>query len=42
MTRFLDRLNKEIINVLELQHYIEVKKNMAHMVTKVERQLRRK
>jgi hypothetical protein len=25
MARFLDRLNKEIINVLELQHYIEVK-----------------
>jgi hypothetical protein len=24
--RFLDKLNKEIINVIELQHYMEVKK----------------
>jgi hypothetical protein len=38
ITRFLNVLNREIINVVELQHYVELK-NMVHMVTKIERQL---
>ena len=38
ITRFLNVLNREIINVVELQHYVELK-NMIHMVTKIERQL---
>jgi hypothetical protein len=38
ITRFLNELNREIINVVELQHYVELK-NMVHMVTKIERQL---
>jgi DNA integrity scanning protein DisA with diadenylate cyclase activity len=38
MTRFLNELNREIINVAELQHYVEFK-NMVHMVTKIERLL---
>jgi hypothetical protein len=39
ITRFLNELNREIINVVELQHYVELK-NMVHMVTKIERQLK--
>jgi len=38
MTRFLNELNREIINVAELQHYVEFK-NMVHMITKIKRQL---
>jgi len=38
ITRFLNVLNREIINVVELQHYVELK-NMVHMVTKIKRQL---
>jgi len=38
MTRFLNELNREIINVAELQHYVEFK-NMIHMITKIKRQL---
>jgi hypothetical protein len=38
ITRFLNVLNREIINVVELQHYVELK-NMIHMVTKIKRQL---
>ena len=38
ITRFLNVLNREIINVVELQHCVELK-NMVHMVTKIERQL---
>jgi hypothetical protein len=38
---FLNGLNREIANVVELQHYVEVE-NMFHIVTKVERQLKRK
>jgi len=41
MTRFFNDLNKEIANVVKLQHYVELK-DMVHMATKVERQLRRK
>jgi hypothetical protein len=39
MARFLNRLNHDIANVVEIQHYVELK-DMVHMVTKVERQLR--
>jgi DNA integrity scanning protein DisA with diadenylate cyclase activity len=39
ITRFLNELNREIINVVELQHYVELK-NIVHMVTKIERQLK--
>jgi len=38
ITRFLNVLNREIINVVELQHYVELK-NIVHMVTKIKRQL---
>jgi hypothetical protein len=41
MARFLKRLNKEIANVVELQHYIELE-DKVHMVTKVERQIKRR
>jgi hypothetical protein len=38
---FFNGLNREIANVMELQHYMELK-DMVHMAMKVERQLRRK
>ncbi|XP_040966549.1 uncharacterized protein, partial [Gossypium hirsutum] len=41
MARFLAGLNRDIANVVELQHYIEVV-DMVHMAIKVERQLKRK
>jgi uncharacterized protein (DUF2249 family) len=41
MARFLSGLNRDIANVVELQHYVEVK-DMVHMAMKVERQLKRK
>ena len=41
MARFLVGLNREIANVVELQHYIEVV-DMVHMAIKVEKQLKRK
>jgi hypothetical protein len=37
MTRFTNRLNQDIINVVELQHHVELE-DMVHMATKVERQ----
>jgi len=40
MARFLKGLNREITNVVELQHYMELE-DMVHMATKVERQLRK-
>jgi hypothetical protein len=36
MTRFLNGLNREITNLVELQHYIEIY-DMVHMATKGER-----
>jgi hypothetical protein len=36
MTRFLNCLNREITNMVELQHYIELE-DMVHMTTKIER-----
>ncbi|XP_059428527.1 uncharacterized protein LOC132162290 [Corylus avellana] len=41
MARFLNMLNREIANVVELQHYVELE-DMVHMAIKVERQLKRK
>ena len=40
MARFLNGLNRNIANVVELQHYVELE-DMVHMATKVERQLRK-
>ena len=40
MARFLNGLNRDIVNVVELQHYVELE-DMVHMTTKVERQLRK-
>ncbi|KAJ9687533.1 hypothetical protein PVL29_016138 [Vitis rotundifolia] len=41
MARFLNGLNRDIANVVELQHYVELE-DMMHMAIKVERQLKRK
>ena len=41
MVRFLNGLNRDIANVVELQHYVELE-DMVHMEIKVERQLKRK
>ncbi|KAA3473485.1 mutant gag-pol polyprotein [Gossypium australe] len=41
MARFLARLNREIANVVELQHYVEME-DMVHMAIKVEKQLKHK
>ncbi|PKI32689.1 hypothetical protein CRG98_046920, partial [Punica granatum] len=40
MARFLCGLNREIANVVELQHYVEIEE-MVSMAMKVERQLKR-
>ena len=40
MARFLNGLNRDIVNIVELQHYVELE-DMVHMATKVERQLRK-
>ena len=41
MARFLVGLNRDIANVVELQHYVELD-DMVHMAIKVEQQLKRK
>ncbi|XP_062113069.1 uncharacterized protein LOC133824216 [Humulus lupulus] len=41
MARFLTGLNRDIANVVELQHYVELD-DMLHMAIKMERQLKRK
>jgi hypothetical protein len=41
MARFLNGLNKEITNMVELLHYVELE-DMFHMVTKINRQFNRK
>ncbi|XP_040955925.1 uncharacterized protein, partial [Gossypium hirsutum] len=41
MVRFLAGLNRDIANIVELQHYVEVM-DMVHMAIKVEKQLKRK
>jgi hypothetical protein len=41
MATFFSGLNRDIANVIELQHYVEIE-DMVHMAIKVERQLKRK
>ena len=41
MARFLTGLNRDIANIVELHHYVEVI-DMVHMAIKVEKQLKRK
>jgi hypothetical protein len=41
MIRFLNGLNCEIMNVVELQYYVELE-DMIHMITKVEKKVKRK
>ena len=41
MARFLNGLNRDIANMVELQHDVELE-DMVHMAIKVERQLKRK
>jgi hypothetical protein len=41
MSRFLIGLNRDIANVVKLQHYVEIE-DMVHMAMRVERQLKRK
>jgi hypothetical protein len=40
LTRFLNGMNREIGNMVELKHYIELE-YIVHMAIKVERQLKR-
>jgi len=41
MARFINGLNKDIVNVVELQHYVELE-DMVHMAMKMERQIKRR
>ena len=41
MARFLNGLNRDIANVIELQHYVELE-DMVHVAIQVERQFKRK
>ena len=41
MVRFLQKLNRDIANVVELQHYGEVE-DMVHMTIKIEKQIKRR
>lgn len=41
MARFLNALNRDVANVVELRHYMELD-DMVHMAKKTERQLKRK
>ncbi|XP_028764585.1 uncharacterized protein LOC114722675, partial [Neltuma alba] len=41
MARFLSGLNKDIADIVELHHYVELE-DMVHMAIKVEKQLKRK
>jgi hypothetical protein len=41
MARFLNGLNRDIANMAELQHYVELE-DMVHLAIKVERHLERK
>jgi hypothetical protein len=40
MDRFINGLNREIENVVELTHYVEFE-DMVHIATKVERHIKR-
>jgi hypothetical protein len=41
MVGFFNGLNKDIANVMDLQHYIKIE-DMVHMAVKMDKQLRRK
>ena len=41
MARFMNGLNRDVANVVELQHYVELE-DLVHMAIKVERQIKRK
>ena len=41
MARFLNGLNREIADVVEMQHYVELT-DMVHQAIKVEQQLKRR
>lgn len=41
IARFLASLNREIANIVELQHYVELQ-DIVHTATKIERQLKTK
>jgi hypothetical protein len=41
MARFLNGLNTKIVNVMELQHDMELE-DMVHMATKMEKQIKRR
>ena len=41
MARFLNGLNRDIINIVKSQHYIKLK-DVIHIAMKLERQLKRK
>jgi hypothetical protein len=41
ITRFLNDLNKDIVNMVELQYYLK-NKDMVHIAIKVEKQLGKK
>jgi len=41
IARFINRLNRDIFNVVELQHYVKLK-DIIHKATNVERQIKRK
>ena len=40
MARFINGLNREIVNLMELQHYVEFE-DMVHIATKMERHIKR-
>ncbi|PKI58993.1 hypothetical protein CRG98_020613 [Punica granatum] len=40
MARFISRLNREIANIVELHHYVELEE-LVHMAIKVESQLKK-
>ena len=41
MARFLNGLNRKIVNMVELEHYVELE-DMVHTAMKVERQIKKK
>jgi deoxyinosine 3'endonuclease (endonuclease V) len=41
VARFLNRLSRDIANVVELQHYMELE-DIIHIATKVDRQIKRR
>ena len=41
MARFLSGLNREVANLIELHHYVDLE-DMVHMAIKVEKQLKAK